>query len=67
MMVQGRAEIGGQPSEDLRARLAIRYLGEEVGRAYLARGSADGSVVIRLRPTKFIEYGGVAGRAATEE
>jgi hypothetical protein len=42
--------------------MAVRYLGEEMGRAYIARVSGEDSVTIRLRPRKFIEYHGRAGR-----
>jgi PPOX class probable F420-dependent enzyme len=66
VMVQGRAQIEENPSTDLKTRLAVRYLGEEMGRAYVARGSADDSVTIRVRPTKIIEFGGTAGGAASE-
>ena len=45
-----------------RLRMAIRYLGEELGHAYMARVSGEDSVTIRLRPRKFIEYHGRAGR-----
>ena len=62
VMAQGRAEIGPPLSEELRLRLAVRYLGEERARAYVARRSAGDSVSIRLRPHKVIEYHGVAGR-----
>ena len=62
VMIQGRAELGPTPSEDVRLRLAIRYLGETMGRAYVGRGSAEGSRTIRLTPARVIEYGGTAGR-----
>ncbi|MGI8554415.1 MAG: PPOX class F420-dependent oxidoreductase [Dehalococcoidia bacterium] len=62
VMIQGTAELGGAPLEELRLRLAVRYLGEETGRAYIARGSADGSRLISLRPSRIIEYQGTAAR-----
>jgi PPOX class probable F420-dependent enzyme len=62
VMVQGTAEIGPRLSEEARLRMAIRYLGEEWGRAYIARVSGEDSVTIRLRPRRFIEYHGRAGR-----
>ena len=62
VMVRGRAEIGPQLSDEERLRMYVRYLGEEMGRAYVARGSGEDSVSIRLRPRKFIEYHGRAGR-----
>ena len=62
VMARGRAEIGSPLTEDERLRMAVRYLGEEMGRAYVARRSGGDSVTIRLRPRKLIEYKGVAGR-----
>lgn len=62
VMVQGAAEIGPRLSDEARVRMAVRYLGEERGRAYIARVSGEDSVTIRLRPRRFIEYHGRAGR-----
>jgi len=62
VMAQGTAEIGPRLSDEARLRMAVRYLGEEWGRAYIARVSGEDSVTIRLRPRKFIEYHGRAGR-----
>ena len=59
---RGRAEIGPPLSEEERRRLAVRYLGEELAKAYLARTAGGDSVSIRLRPRKIIEFRGVAGR-----
>ena len=63
VMAQGTAEIGPPLSEEARRRMAVRYLGEEMGRAYVARRGGDESITIRLRPRRFIEYHGVAGRS----
>src|SRR3990172_9547146 len=62
VMAHGRVEIGPPLSDDDRLRLAVRYLGEEFGRAYVARTSGEDSVSVRLRPRKVIEYHGRAGR-----
>ena len=62
LMARGRAEIGPQLSDEERLRMYVRYLGEEMGRAYVARGSGEDSVSIRLAPRKLIEYHGRAGR-----
>lgn len=59
---QGSAEIGPSLSEAERSRLAVRYLGEELAKAYLSRSAGGDSVSIRLRPRKIIEFRGVAGR-----
>ena len=67
LMAQGRADIGPPPSDELRLRLAVRYLGEERGRAYTAERSGEGSVTIRLHPERLVEYRGVAGRIEDDQ
>ena len=62
VMVRGRAEIGPQLPDEERLRMYVRYLGEEMGRGYVSRGSGEDSVSIRLTPRRFIEYHGRAGR-----
>jgi PPOX class probable F420-dependent enzyme len=62
VMAQGRAEIGPRLADDDRLKMAVRYLGEELGRAYIARVQGEDSVTIRLRPRKLIEFSGRAGR-----
>src|SRR3972149_2508876 len=62
-MVRGTAEIGPPLSDEARLRLAVRYLGDELGRAYVASVTAEDSVTIRLRPRKMIAYHGGAGGA----
>ncbi|MGB2695250.1 MAG: PPOX class F420-dependent oxidoreductase [Dehalococcoidia bacterium] len=61
LMLHGEAEVGSGFSPEDRLRLAVRYLGDELGRAYVARTSAENSVTLRLRPRKIIEYNGRAG------
>jgi PPOX class probable F420-dependent enzyme len=65
VMVQGAAEIGPPLSQEERRRMAVRYLGEELAKGYMARTTGGDSVSIRLRPKKLIEYHGVAGRQQT--
>ncbi len=62
VMVRGPAEIGPRLTEEERLRMATRYLGEELARAYIAGTQGENSVSIRLRPRKVIEYSGRAGR-----
>lgn len=62
LMVHGEVEVGPRFSDDDRRRLAERYLGEEIARAYLARTTGEDSVSLRLRPRKIIEFNGRAGR-----
>ncbi|HEU4759193.1 MAG TPA: TIGR03618 family F420-dependent PPOX class oxidoreductase [Dehalococcoidia bacterium] len=64
VMAHGRAEIGPPLADEARLRMAVRYLGEERARAYVAMRSPDDSVSIRLRPRRLIEYHGRAGRRA---
>ena len=61
-MIRGKAEIDGAFSDEQRKQLAFRYLGEEIGKAYLARTEGGNSVTIRLKPEKVIEFNGRAGR-----
>lgn len=63
VMAQGTAEVGPPLSQEARRRMAVRYLGEEMGRGYVARRGGGESITIRLRPRRFIEYHGVAGRS----
>jgi PPOX class probable F420-dependent enzyme len=62
VMVRGTVEIG--PGLDLatRRRIAGRYLDERQLDVYMARAADSDSVAIRLRPQKFIEFHGRAGR-----
>ena len=56
VMARGRAEIGPAFSEEQRLRLATRYLGEEIGRAYVERTAGEDSISVRLRPRKQIVF-----------
>ncbi len=62
VMAQGRAEIRTRLADEDRLKMAVRYLGEELAKAYIARVSGEDSVTIRLRPRKLIEFNGRAGR-----
>ena len=61
-MVRGKAQIEEALSDGQRQKLAFRYLGEVMGRAYLKSTEGGSSVTIRLRPDKVIEFNGRAGR-----
>ncbi len=61
-MIRGKAEIEDALSEAQRQKLAFRYLGEEMGRAYLKSTEGGSPVTIRLKPEKVIEFNGLAGR-----
>ena len=56
VMIRGRAEIGPAPDDDWRLKIAIRYLGEERGNAYVSQGSSDNSVTITMHSDDVIEY-----------
>ncbi|HET9477150.1 MAG TPA: PPOX class F420-dependent oxidoreductase [Dehalococcoidia bacterium] len=62
LMVHGAAQIGPALSPEDRLRLAVRYLGEELGRRYVERTAGEDAVTIRLRPRKIIAFNGRAGR-----
>ena len=62
VMAQGTAEIGPPVTPEVRRRLATRYLGDERAERYLSSTSAEGSLTVRLRPRKLIEFNGRAGR-----
>jgi PPOX class probable F420-dependent enzyme len=65
VMVHGTARLEGALTPDQRLRLAVRYLGEERGRAYVERTSAEGAVTIRFRSDRTVVYSGRAGRQGT--
>ena len=64
VMAHGRAEIGPMFSPEERLWLAIRYLGDRRGHAYVEHTKSEDSITVRLRPDKVIEYHGRFARAA---
>ena len=56
VMIQGAAEIGPGLSEQDRLRLAVRYLGEDLGKRYVESTAAQEDVTLRIRPRKVIEF-----------
>ncbi len=61
VMAHGTVELGPRLSNDDRLRLAVRYLGEEVGRRYVERTTGEDSITVRVRPRRVVEYHGRAG------
>lgn len=59
---RGPAEIGPPLNDEQRLRLAVRYLGDDLGRRYYEATAGNDSVTIRLTPEKLIVYEGRAGR-----
>jgi PPOX class probable F420-dependent enzyme len=64
VMAHGRVELGEGFSEEQRLRLAVRYLGEDLGRLYVSRTPGEASITLRLLPSRVVEYHGRAGRSA---
>jgi PPOX class probable F420-dependent enzyme len=61
VMVQGTAEIGPAFSDEDRLRLAVRYLGENLGTRYAESSDAEASVSLTIRPRKVIVYDPMPG------
>jgi PPOX class probable F420-dependent enzyme len=49
--VRGEPEVLREGATEAMTAMAVRYLGEERGRAYAATVSSDNSVLVRLEPT----------------
>ena len=62
VMISGRAEMGPPFSGEQRERLATRYLGEDMGRRYVAMTEGQDSISLLIRPRKIVEFDGRAGR-----
>jgi PPOX class probable F420-dependent enzyme len=62
-MVSGMAEIGPPLSDEKRLEMAVRYLGEEIGRRYVERTAGSDSITMTLKPRKVVEFEGRAGRS----
>ena len=62
VMARGRAELGPGLDLETRRRIAGRYLTPPQLEAYMARAGDGESVAIRLKPRRFIEFNGRAGR-----
>lgn len=61
VMVQGTAEITPELSGDDRMRLAVRYLGEDLGKRYVEMTKGQESVTLRIVPRKVMEFDPMAG------
>jgi PPOX class probable F420-dependent enzyme len=61
VMVQGTAEIGPAFSDEDRLRLAVRYLGENLGKGYAESSGAEDSVSLTVHPRKVIVYDPMPG------
>lgn len=63
VMVHGTAEMELVKSDRVIRMIAEAYLGKEGTEKYFSRRSGGDSVVIRVKPRKFIEYRGISGRS----
>lgn len=61
VMVQGTADIGLAFSDEDSLRLAVRYLGENLGARYAERTDAEAAVSLTIRPRKVIVYDPMPG------
>ncbi len=64
VMVKGSATVEPALSRDKMFAMAARYLGEERAQRYMADRDDSDSVTIRVRPERFVEFHGMAGRDA---
>ena len=62
VMVKGSAAIEPALPRDKMFALASRYIGAEKATRYLSDTAGDDSVTIRVRPERFVEFHGQAGR-----
>ncbi len=67
VMIKGSATVEPALSREKMHAMASRYIGEQRAQRYLAdRDDSDSdSVAIRVRPERFVEYNGQAGRDDT--
>jgi PPOX class probable F420-dependent enzyme len=56
VMMRGTATIGPPISEEDRLRLAVRYLGADIGRRYAESTRGEDGITLRVRPSKIIVY-----------
>jgi PPOX class probable F420-dependent enzyme len=61
VMIYGTAEIGPALSQEDRLRLAVRYLGADLGQRYAEMTKGEESVTLRIRPRKMIDYDPMPG------
>ncbi len=62
VMVKGPAAVEPALSRDKMHAMVTHYIGEERAQRYMANYDGSDSVAIRVRPERFVEYNGQAGR-----
>jgi len=55
--------VGLDPADEELLPMAVRYLGEEMGRAYNSGSAGEANVVVRVRPERWlaVDYGKTGG------
>ena len=61
VMIQGTAEIGPGFSEEDGLTLAVRYLGEDLGKRYAQTQTTEASISLTIKPRKVIVYDPMPG------
>jgi len=62
VMMRGAAAFGPPLSDEDHLKLAVRYLGEEVGRRYTEATKGGDVLTVHFRPRKTIEYDPLGSR-----
>ncbi len=62
VMIKGSAAVEPTLSREKMYAMVSRYIGEQRAQRYMADYDDSGSVAIRVRPERFVEYHGRAGR-----
>lgn len=56
VMVHGTATVESSMSEADHVALAVRYLGEDIGKRYAEATAGGDTVTLRIKPTKVVTY-----------
>ena len=62
VMIKGSATVEPALSREKMHAMAARYIGEQRAQRYMADRDDSDSVAIRVRPERFVEFHGQAGR-----
>ena len=62
VMVKGSAAVEPALSREKMHAMVTHYIGDERAQRYMANHDNSGSVAIRVRPERFVEFHGQAGR-----
>jgi hypothetical protein len=56
LIVEATVDVGRMLSPERRLELAVRYLGEDLGKRYTEMTAQEDAVTLVFRPRKIIEY-----------